>query len=79
MGNRKPKNVTWSRSCGRVCSLQVKFARQEGLQAVSVRFFVTKNCTASLVKARGSFLYPPKMCLLDVLTRINKLIMFLGR
>ena len=28
-------NVTWPRSCGRVCSLQFAFERQEGLPAVS--------------------------------------------
>ena len=33
--NGKPEDVTWPRSCGRVCSLQFTFRRQEGLPAVS--------------------------------------------
>ena len=33
--NRKPQNVTWTRPCGHVCSLQFTFEPQEGLPAVS--------------------------------------------
>ena len=35
MANRKPENVMWPRSCGRVCRLEFTFERQEGLSAVS--------------------------------------------
>ena len=35
MENRKPQNSKCLRSCGRVCSLQFTFERQEGLPAVS--------------------------------------------
>ena len=45
---------------------------------VTARFFVTKNCTASRLKARTSFLYPFAMCLLDYWSRINELFLFLG-
>ena len=41
-------------------------------------FFASKNCTASRLKARISFLYPPVMCYLDFWSRSNELFMFLG-
>ena len=68
MENRNPENVTRPRSCGRVCSLQLTFERQQRRRAVSdLRhgFFVTKNCTASGLKAQSSLLYPSAVCLLD--------------
>ena len=45
----------------------------------TVRFFVTKNCTASRLKAWTSFLYPFAMYLLDFWSRINELLLFFGR
>ena len=82
MGNRKPGNVMWPRSCCHVCRLKLTFERQEGLSAVSdLRqgfFFASKNCTASRLNARISFLYPPEMCYLDFWSRSNELFMFLG-
>ena len=80
--HRKPQNVTWLRPCGHVCSLQFTFEPQEGLLEVSdlrQGFFATKNCTASLLKARTSFLYPFVMCLLNYWSRINELFLFFGR
>ena len=41
-------------------------------------FFASKNCTASRLKARISFLYPPVMCYSDFWSRSNELFMFLG-
>ena len=35
---------------------------------LTVRFFATKNCTVSRLKAPNSFLYPSAMCLLDFWT-----------
>ena len=82
MANRKPENVMWPRSCSRVCRLEFTFERQEGLAAVSdLRqgfFFASKNCAASRLKARVSFLYPPVMCYLDFWSRSNELFMFWG-
>ena len=81
MANRTPGNVMWPRSCGRVCRLEFTFERQEGLSAVSdlrQGFFASKNCTASRLKARLSFLYPPVMCCLDFWSRSNELLVFLG-
>ena len=71
--NRKTENVTWARSCGRVCSLQFTFEQQEGGPAgkwLTARFFATKKCTASRLKARSSLLYSSAMCLLDFWTRV---------
>ena len=45
----------------------------------TARFFATKNCTASRLKVRTSFLYPFSMCLLDFLSRINELLLSFGR
>ena len=45
----------------------------------TTRFFTTKNCTASRLKAWTSFLYPFAMCLLDFLSRINELLLVFGR
>ena len=67
MGNRKPESVMWPRSCCRVCRLEFTLERQEGLSAISdlrQGFFASKNCTASRLKVRISFLYPPVMCYL---------------
>ena len=57
MGNCKPENVTWPRSYGRACSLRVH-VWTEG-RASSRQWLATKNCTASRLKARSSFIYPP--------------------
>ena len=47
---------------------------------LTARFFwASKNCTASRLKARISFLYPPVMCYLDFWSRSNELFMFFGR
>ena len=82
MGNRKPRNVMWPRSCCHVCRLEFTFERQEGLSAVSdLRqgfFFASKNCTASRLKVQISFLYLPVMCYLDFWSRSNELVVFLG-
>ena len=68
--NRKPHNVTWPRPCGlavtfAVCSSRLN--RRKGFQRkrFTARFFRTKNCTVSRLKAWTSFLYPFAMCLLD--------------
>ena len=45
----------------------------------TARFFATKNCTASRLKVRTSFLYPFSMCLLDFWSRINELLLSFGR
>ena len=60
MANRKPQNVTWPRSCGRVCSLQFAVhvwtaGRASSIKWLLARFFATKNCTASRLKAQNSF------------------------
>ena len=81
MANRKPGNVMWPRSYCHVCRLEFAFERQEGLSAVTdlrQGFFASKNCTASRLKARLSFLYPPVMCYLDFWSRSNELLVFLG-
>ena len=57
---KQPQNVTWPRPYGGVGSSQITLERQEALPAVSglrQGFFATKNCTASRLKARNSFLY----------------------
>ena len=46
---------------------------------LKVRFFATKNCTASRLKARKSSLYLSAMCLLHFWTRINDLFLSFGR
>ena len=59
MQNRKPKNVTWPRSCGR---FTVHVWTAEGASSgkwLTARLFATKNYTALRLKARRSFLYPP--------------------
>ena len=81
MGNRKPGNVMWPRSCSHVCRLKLTFERQEGLSAVSdlrQGFFLPLKLYSLTFKARISFLYPPEMCYLDFWSRSNKLFMFLG-
>ena len=45
----------------------------------TARFFATKNCTASRLKAWISFLYPLAMCFLDFWSRINELLLFFRR
>ena len=49
MGNRKPGNVMWPRSCCLVCRLEFTFERQEGLSAISdLRqgfFYLQKLCS----------------------------------
>ena len=77
MGNRKPENIMWRRSCCRVCRLEFTFERQEGLFS-RFFFFASKNCTASFLKARISFLYLPVMYYLDFWSPSNELFMFFG-
>ena len=45
----------------------------------TARFFASKHCTASRLKARTSFLYPFAMFWLDFWSRINELFLFFGR
>ena len=45
----------------------------------TVRFFSTKNCTASRLKVWTSFLYPFAMYLLDFWSPINELLLIFGR
>ena len=81
MGNRKPGNVMWPRSYCHVCRLEFTFERQEGLSAISdlrQGFFASKNCTASRLKERISFLYLPVMCYLVFWSRSNEFVMLLG-
>ena len=82
MGNCKPQNVTWPRSCGHVRSFQFTFEPREGLPAVSnLRqglIFATKNCTASRLKVWTSFLYPFAISLLDFWSPIHELLLIFG-
>ena len=83
MGNCKPGNVMWPLYCCRACRLEFTYVWTAGtafsgkwLTARFVLFF--KNCTASRLKARISFLYLPIMWYLDSWSRSNELFMFLG-
>ena len=83
MGNWKPQNVTWPRSCGHVRSFEFTFEPREGLPAVSnLRqglIFAKKNCTASRLKVWTNFLYPFAMSLLDFWSPIHELLLIFGR
>ena len=59
-----------------VCSLQFTASSGKWFMA---RFFATKNCTASRSEAWTSFSYPFSVCLLDVWSWINELLLFFGR
>ena len=69
----KQQNITRS-----VCSSCLKGRKGFQRLVIYATFFATKNCTASRLKARSSFLYPFAMCLLNFWTRINELYLILG-
>ena len=80
------KRQTWGCHVTTVLRLCLQFAvhvstarRASSGKWFTARFFAFKNCTASRLKSRNRFLYPPAMYLLDFRTRINELFMFFRR
>ena len=82
--NRKPQ--TWECHVTTVLRSRLQFAvhvwtagTASSGKWLTARFFASKNCTASRLEVRSSFLYPSVMCLLDFWTWINELSLFFGR
>ena len=84
MENRKPRaakcHVTPVLSLRLQLALHVWTAgRDSSCKWHTVRFFASKNWTASRIKARNNCFYSSAMCLLDFWPGINELFLFFGR